>query len=153
MAEQNSRGVRIGVDVGSVRVGVAASDPDGMLATPVATLRRERAGADLDELAGIVVEYGAVEIAVGLPRHLRGHDGAAVSAARDYAGRLTGRLERLGAAVPVVFVDERLTSVTANRQLAERGVRARQRRSVVDQLAAVAILQARLDALRAGEQR
>lgn len=150
MAEQNSRGVRVGVDVGSVRVGVAASDPDGLLATPVVTLRRERAGADLDALAELIVEYGAVEIVVGLPRTLRGQDGKAVAAARDYATRLTRTLERVGAPVPLVFVDERLTSVTANRQLAERGVRSRHRRSVVDQAAAVAILQARLDALRTG---
>lgn len=138
-------GVRVGIDVGSVRVGVALSDPHGILATPVATLSRDPAGTDLDALAALIVENEVVEIVVGLPRTLRGTDGAAVTVARDYASALAQRV----AAVPMVFVDERLTSVTANRVLADRGMNSRARRPVVDQLAAVAILQSRLDALAA----
>lgn len=141
----SSKGVRLGVDVGSVRVGVAMSDPHGILATPVTTLRRDRAGADLDALAALIVEFEVVEVVVGLPRTLRGADGAAVTAAREYATALATRID----AVPLVFVDERMTSVTANRMLADRGINSRSRREIVDQAAAVTILQTRLDALAA----
>jgi putative Holliday junction resolvase len=135
--------VRIGVDVGSVRVGVALSDPDGILATPVATLARDaKGGADLDALAALVAEHGAVEVVVGHPRHLSGAAGAAAREAEAYADALR---ERLG--VPVRLVDERLTTVTATRTLAGRGVRGKAQRAVVDQAAAVAILQSALDAL------
>ncbi len=131
--------MRIGVDVGSVRVGVAVSDPDGILATPVATL--DRAGS-LDALAALVAERDAVEVVVGHPRHLSGAAGAAAAEAEAYAAALR---ERVG--VPVTLVDERLTTVTATRTLAERGVRGKAQRAVVDQAAAVAILQSALDAL------
>lgn len=139
------KGVRLGVDVGSVRVGVAMSDPHGILATPVTTLRRDSAGADLQALAALIAEHEVVEVVVGLPKTLRGADGAAVTAARDYAAALAARI----GAVPLVFVDERMTSVTANRMLADRGVNSRSRREIVDQAAAVAILQTRLDAVAA----
>ncbi len=139
------RGVRLGVDVGTVRVGVAVSDPDGVLATPVVTLARDEDTArDLDELAALVDERRVVEVAVGLPRTLRGTDGSAARAARAYAAALRERI----APVSVVLVDERLTSVHANRVLADRRVPGRARRAVVDQIAAVAILQTRLDRLR-----
>lgn len=139
------RGVRLGVDVGSVRVGVAISDPDGILATPVDTLARdERDQTDIDELSALVAERTVVEVVVGLPRTLRGADGSAAAAARAYAAALADRI----APIPIVFVDERLSSVTANRVLYEQKVPGRARRAVVDQLAAVTILQARLDELR-----
>jgi putative Holliday junction resolvase len=140
------RGVRLAVDVGTVRVGVAVSDPDGILATPVATLARDTDSAgDIDEISALVAARGAVEVVVGLPRTLRGRDGTSAQAARRYAADLAQRI----APVPVVLVDERMTSVTANRILAERRVPGRSRRAVVDQLAAVEILQSRLDELRA----
>jgi putative Holliday junction resolvase len=139
------KGVRIGVDVGSVRVGVAVSDADGILATPVETLARDVArGTDLDALAALVRERGAVEVVVGHPRHLSGAAGAAAREAESYAAALRPRVEP----VPVRLVDERLTTVTATRTLAERGVRGKAQRAVVDQAAAVAILQSALDALR-----
>ena len=132
----------LGVDVGTVRVGVARSDPRGTLATPVATLRRDSAGdADLAELAGLVREHGVVGVVVGLPVTLAGREGASAAMARDYAQRLSGMIDP----VPVELVDERLTTVTAERRLAQRGVRARARRAVVDQAAAVEILQHWLD--------
>lgn len=140
------RGVRIGVDVGRVRVGVAASDPDGLLATPVVTLRHDpRTMRDLDELAALVRDRRAVEVVVGLPRTLDGREGPAVRMARSYAAALAERV----APVPVRLVDERLTTVSAERVLGERGLRGRARRAVVDQEAAVQILQADLDARRA----
>lgn len=146
-AGDSRSGVRLGVDVGSVRVGVAISDPHGILATPVSTLARDvERNSDLERLAELATEHAVVEIVVGLPRTLRGADGLAVEAARTYGAELARRV----APVPVVYVDERLTSVTANRVLAERGVRSKARRSVVDQVAAVQILQSRLDALAGG---
>lgn len=139
------RGVRLGVDVGTVRVGVAVSDPDGILATPVVTLARDAEhGRDLDEIVTLVAERGVVEVVVGLPRTLRGRDGTSAQAAREYAAALSPRI----APVPVVLVDERLTSVKANRILAEQRVPGRSRRAVVDQIAAVEILQTRLEAVR-----
>jgi putative Holliday junction resolvase len=140
-------GVRLGVDVGRVRVGVAASDPDGVLATPVVTLRRD--GSDVDALAALVAERGVVEVVVGLPVGLSGREGAAATAARAYADELAHRITT----VAVRLVDERFTTVVAERALragARRGG-ARARRTVVDQQAAVVILQAALDAARAGE--
>ncbi|WP_322098442.1 Holliday junction resolvase RuvX [Nakamurella alba] len=139
------RGVRLGVDVGTVRVGVAISDPHGILATPVSTLARDvAAGSDLDQLVRLVSDHDVVEVVVGLPRTLRGTAGPAEAAARAYADQLAGRI----APVPVVLVDERMTSVVANRSLAESGVKGRARRAVVDQAAAVGILQTHLDRLR-----
>lgn len=149
-------GVRVGVDVGTVRVGVALSDPSGLLAMPHATLARRwpdadadadagaGAGTDADDVSEIVAlsaEREAVEVIVGLPRSLDGSEGAAARAARTYAGELARRLAPVG----VRLVDERLTSVAAHRSLRESGVSGRRQRSVVDQAAAVLILQAALD--------
>jgi putative Holliday junction resolvase len=134
------------VDVGEVRIGVALSDPDGILATPLVTLSRDRSGGrDLDELAAMVAEHKVVEVVVGLPRTLAGWEGPAARAAADYASALA---RRLGSRVPVRLTDERLTTVSATRMLAERGVRGRRQRAVVDQAAAVEILQGWLDARR-----
>jgi putative Holliday junction resolvase len=136
------KGVRIGVDVGTVRVGVAASDPDGVLASPVVTLTRDpRTGRDLDELAEIVRDRSAVEVVIGLPRHLSGREGASVQMARQYADELADRI----APVPIRLVDERLTTVTAGRSLRASGVRGKASRAVIDQAAAVALLQSALE--------
>jgi putative Holliday junction resolvase len=140
------RGVRIGVDVGSVRVGVARSDPSGLVATPVETVRRAAGtAADVDRIAAIVAEEEAFEVVVGLPRTLRGEEGSAAQAARQYATAIAERV----APVPVRLVDERLSTVSAHRTLREAGVRGRRQRPVVDQVAAVVILQSALDAERA----
>jgi putative holliday junction resolvase len=138
-------GVRIGVDVGTVRVGVAACDPGGLLASPLTTLARDlRGGADLDKLARLVAEREAVEVVVGLPRSLSGRSGPAARAAREYAESLAERIEP----VPVRLSDERLTTVAATRRLAEAGTRGRKGRQVVDRSAAVLILQGWLDTAR-----
>jgi len=144
------KGVRLGVDVGTVRVGVAMSDPHGVLATPVTTLARNTVdGSDLKALIALVEEHEVVEVVVGLPKTLRGSDGPAVTAARSYGAALAAAI----APVPVVYVDERLTTVSADRQLAEAGVRGRARRKVIDQVAATRILQNRLDNLAGGRGR
>jgi putative Holliday junction resolvase len=144
------QGVRLGVDVGAVRVGVALSDPAGILATPLITLRRDpEKDADIAELARIVADREVVEVIVGLPRMLSGRKGPAAIAAEDYAARLTTQV----VPVPVRLFDERLTTVIATRVLADRGVRGKRQRAVVDQAAAVAILQSWLDAERSAEGR
>lgn len=142
-------GVRIGVDVGSVRVGTAVSDPDGLMAAPLETLpRRPGSTADVDRLAELVAERAAAEVVVGLPRSLSGAEGPAARAVREYAGLLAARV----APVPVRLVDERMTTVSATRELRAAGVRGRKGRAVVDQAAAAVILQSALDIER-GTQR
>jgi putative Holliday junction resolvase len=135
-------GVWIGVDVGAVRVGVARSDPRGVLAVPVATLKRDaRTSTDIAELVALVAEYEAVGVVVGLPRTLAGREGPAVSAAREYGSALAERI----APIPVSYADERMTTVVAQRNLTRSGVRGRAKRARVDQAAAVEILQSFLD--------
>jgi len=138
------RGRRLGVDVGTVRIGVAVSDPDGILATPVETVRRERTGKHLRRLAALVDEFGVVEVIVGLPRTLADRSGTAAQDAVAVADALGARI----APVPVRLADERLTTVAAQRSLREAGVRAKAQRGVIDQAAAVGILQGWLDQRR-----
>ncbi|CRK58082.1 Putative Holliday junction resolvase YggF [Alloactinosynnema sp. L-07] len=137
------RGRRLAVDVGSVRVGVALSDPAPVLATPLVTLSRdERSGSDLDRLSELVAEHEVVEVVVGLPRTLAARHGTAAEGALAYATELARRV----APVPVRLADERLTTVSASRMLSQQGVRGKRQRAVVDQAAAVEILQTWLDA-------
>jgi len=132
--------------VGSVRVGVALSDPDGVLAAPLVTLPRDEAGGtDLERLVALVAEHDVVEVVVGLPRTLADRHGPAADAARAYADALVASLP---AGVPVTLQDERFSTVTAGRMLTQQGVRGRRQRQVIDQAAAVEILQGRLDARR-----
>ncbi|GLE53062.1 putative pre-16S rRNA nuclease, partial [Mycobacterium montefiorense] len=138
------RGRRLGVDVGSVRIGVASSDPDGILATPVETVRRDRSGKHLRRLAELVTELEVVEVIVGLPRTLADRTGPSALDAIEMAEALAQRV----APTPVRLADERLTTVSAQRSLREAGVRARQQRAMIDQAAAVAILQSWLDQRR-----
>jgi len=139
------RGRRIGIDVGSVRIGVASCDPDGILATPVETVPRSKDrgldAPDVRRIVGIVREYEAVEVIVGLPQTLRGEPGKAAKLASEFARRLRRSMPD----VPVRLADERFTTVTAARALRESGVSARGARPVIDQAAAVAILQGWLD--------
>ncbi len=138
-------GRRLGIDVGTVRIGVASSDPDGILATPVETVRRERSGRHLRRLAALVAEMHAVEVVVGLPRTLADRIGPSAVDAIELAEALAGRI----APIPVRLADERLTTVSAQRSLRQAGVRAKGQRRVIDQAAAVAILQGWLDERRA----
>ncbi|AFM17154.1 RNAse H-fold protein YqgF [Mycolicibacterium chubuense NBB4] len=140
------RGRRLGVDVGTVRIGVAISDPDAILATPVETVARDRrTEKHLRRLVALVDEYQAVEVVVGLPRTLADRAGASARDAVEVADRLAERISP----VPVRLTDERFTTLTAQRSLREAGVRARGQRSVIDQAAAVGILQNWLDQRRA----
>ncbi|MFG1948972.1 Holliday junction resolvase RuvX [Nonomuraea sp. NPDC048826] len=139
-------GTRLGVDVGSVRIGVARSDPSGMLATPVETVQRGK--GDLDRIAAIADEYEAIEVVVGLPKSLSGRQGPAATLAREFAVLLAARL----APTPVRLFDERLTTVAAQHGLRASGVRAKKQRGVIDQAAAVVLLQDALDSERATER-
>jgi putative Holliday junction resolvase len=135
------RGVRLAVDVGSVRLGVARSDPGGVLATPVAVVAAgPGAGDDLARLA-----VGAIEVIVGLPVSLSGREGRAAAGARAFAAGLAERL----APIPVRLVDERFTTAAAHQALRRGGKDSRARRQVVDAAAAATLLQAALDSERA----
>ncbi|HET6653443.1 MAG TPA: Holliday junction resolvase RuvX [Nocardioides sp.] len=135
-------GVRLGVDVGDVRIGVARSDPAGLIATPVETVAR--GAGDLARLRALVDAEAAVEVVVGLPRSLSGGEGPAAAKVRDFAARLADAV----APVPVRLCDERLSTVSAESVLRERGKKGKKRRAVVDQAAAVVILQNALETER-----
>jgi putative Holliday junction resolvase len=131
-------GIRIGIDVGRARVGVARSDRGGLLATPVETLARD--SGTIAALAALIAELEPLEIVVGLPLSLSGADTASTTDARDFAIALAE-----AAGVPVRLVDERLTTVLAQRALHDAGRRTKGSRPVIDQVAAVIILQSALD--------
>jgi putative holliday junction resolvase len=136
------RGVRIGVDVGDVRIGVARSDPSGLIATPLETVSRGQ--GDLARLRALAVEEDALEVVVGLPRSLSGGEGPAAAKVRAFARRLAGAVRPL----PVRLCDERLSTVSAEAVLREQGRKGQRRRAVVDQAAAVVILQNALETER-----
>jgi putative Holliday junction resolvase len=138
------RGRRLGVDVGDARIGVASCDPDGILATPVETVPGRDVPAALRRLAAIVAEYEPIEVVVGLPRSLNGTEGPAAAKVRAFALDVA----KIITPVPVRLVDERMTTVTAAQGLRASGVKAKKGRSVVDQAAAVIILQSALETER-----
>jgi putative Holliday junction resolvase len=133
----------LAVDVGSVRIGVAASDPEGLLAVPVTTV--PRGAGDLDALAALGAERHVVGYVVGLPRTLSGTEGPAAQECRRFAEALA----RSVAPVPVTLVDERMTTAAATTALRGAGMSSRSSRAVVDQVAAAGLLQGALDSRRA----
>lgn len=137
------RGVRVALDIGDARIGVASSDPYGILATPVETVRR--GPGDLDRIASLVSDLEAFEIVIGLPRSLSGGEGPAAVRIREVAAQVADKVAGRISGTAVRLVDERFTTVTAERMLAERGKKGSKRRAVVDQAAAVVILQHALD--------
>jgi putative holliday junction resolvase len=136
------QGVRLAVDPGSVRIGVARSDRSGIIATPMTVVRRGR--GDLDALASLAAAEEAIEILVGLPRSLTGQEGAAAATARRFATVLASRV----APLPVRLVDERFTTATAHAALRASGHDSRARRQSVDSAAAAVLLEAALEAER-----
>lgn len=142
-ASTMNRLVRMGIDVGDARVGIAASDPDGLLATPCETANREGAAR---RVQSIVTERGAERLYVGLPRSLRGEEGAAAKKARAFVEELVALPEvENEPEYDVYFVDERFTTVSAHSALSTSGRKTKDHKSVVDQVAAVMILQSALD--------
>lgn len=134
-------GRRLGVDVGRARIGVAVCDRDGLLATPVETVPRDDA-TDVRRIADLADEYDVLEIVVGLPLSMSGGDTPSTADAREFAARLAEHR-------PVRLVDERLSTVTAQRGLHQAGRNTKKSRAVIDQAAAVIILQHALDHERA----
>jgi len=132
----------VGVDLGSVRIGVAIAPADAAVAVPYEVLERsgERA-RDHEALAGMVAEVGAEVVVIGLPTSLDGGEGPAAVGVRAEAGEIAAALD-----VPVVLHDERYTTVSAERILSEQGLRGPARRKVIDKVAAAVILQSWLDA-------
>ena len=132
----------LGLDLGQSRIGVAISDPDRRVAVPLGTVRTG-APEDVKAIAAMVKEQGIAAIVVGQPLSLSGRKGEAADHAEKFAQALRDFLK-----LPVFLQDERLTTVEADRQLADAGLRGRERRRVVDQTAATLILQAYLDRTR-----
>lgn len=132
------RGVRLGIDVGKARVGVARCDPDGMLAVPVETVPRSE--ESIERLAELAAEYEPIEFVVGLPVNLQGADTPSTSDARAFAAALQNRT-----GTPVRLVDERLSTVSAHAALRSSGRNQKNSRSIVDQVAAVVLLQQAID--------
>jgi putative holliday junction resolvase len=138
------RGRRLAIDVGDARIGVASCDPDGILATPVETVPGRDAPAAHRRLRQLVTEYEPVEVLIGLPRSLNGGEGPAAAKVRTFAQEVARGVDP----VPVRLVDERMSTVTASQGLRASGVKSKKGRSVIDQLAAVVILQSALETER-----
>ncbi|UFU04636.1 Holliday junction resolvase RuvX [Ruania suaedae] len=136
--------MRLAIDVGSVRIGVARCDPHGILSSPVRTVARSAQEDGVRELTALVAEYEPIEVVVGLPRSLDGGEGPAARSVRAYCVALVRAIRP----IPVRLVDERLTTVTAHQVLHQAGRKSKRHREVVDQVAAVTILEAALDAER-----
>lgn len=138
------RGVRLAIDWGKARIGVAASDRDAILAFPVETV--QTANRPMQRLAEIVAEYEPVEVIMGLPVALNGTEQLAAQDVRNAGHELAEAISP----IPVRWIDERMTTRTAARALHEAGRSARKQRSVIDQAAAVAILGHVLEQVRSG---
>lgn len=132
------RGTRLGVDVGKARVGVARCDPDGMLAVPIETVPRSDVAAK--RVAELADEYSAFEILVGLPISLAGGETASTADARAFAAEIAALAD-----LPIRLVDERLSTVTAHTALRQSGRSQKSSRRIVDQIAAVVLLQQAID--------
>jgi putative pre-16S rRNA nuclease len=133
----------LGLDVGSKRIGIAVSDPLGITAQGLETLQRQNKRLDFERLAQVVRDYGVGEIVVGFPLRMSGVEGIQAEKMHRFADELR---ERVG--LPVHLWDERLTSAEANRLLRETDMSILRRRQVVDQMAAVLILQSWMERQR-----
>lgn len=139
------RGVRLACDVGAVRIGVATCDPDGVLCTPLPAV--PAGDAAFDTIAALVADLGAIEVVVGLPIRMDGTQGSAAAHVREWAEHLAERIP-----VPCVLVDERLSTVQAQRSLHAQGLDTRASRPLIDSAAAAVILEAHLSQQRRQEQ-
>jgi len=128
-------GRRIAFDYGDVRIGVAVCDPDGILATPLTTLQSKDPSLK-KQIAELIDEYEPAKIYVGQPKLLSGEDGSAVAKVLVFTEMLTSNFD-----IPVILVDERLSTVSAAKKLRESGINAKDARSLIDAAAAVAILE------------
>lgn len=126
----------LGLDVGSRRIGVAVSDPLGITAQGLPTIQRQNKRLDFEKLEAVIREYQVTQIVVGLPLRMSGQEGVQAEKMQAFAEELRKRF-----GIPVHLWDERLTSAQANRLLRETEMSIKRRGEVVDQMAAVLILQ------------
>ncbi|TXD39890.1 Holliday junction resolvase RuvX [Lujinxingia vulgaris] len=146
-------GRMLGVDVGTRRVGVAASDPLGTMAMPVETIEVRRVTGAAQRLVELVAQYEAGVVVVGWPLDMRGREGVAVDRVRTFMGAFEKALVREGRQVEVVRWDERLTTTAAERSLIKADVSRQRRKEAIDQVAACHILQGYMDRLRIEAER
>lgn len=139
---------RLALDIGTVRIGIAVSDPLGLLASPHSVLERTTVGEDLSHLAEIVSRFEVGEVIIGLPVRTTGEEGPEAEATREFAKRL-----RAMCGIPVTLVDERMTTQQANRVLIDADLSRRRRKRTVDKVAAAILLQSYLDSLGGGAAR
>jgi len=132
------RGRRVAFDYGDARIGVAICDPDGILATPLPFLD-SRHPKLINHIAELFAEYEPIAIYVGEPKHLSGTEGVAVAKVREFAAILQERFS-----LPLIFIDERLSTVDAQRRLKDAGKNSRDSKLLIDSMAAVAILESGL---------
>ncbi len=137
------RGARIGIDAGSVRIGIAASDPDGLMAFPVETV--QQGDSAIDRLCQIIGEYAAPCVYVGSPMSMSGKETASTALAHTLANHLLLALTERAQTADIFLIDERLSTVSATTHLRESGRNSRSSRSVIDQAAATVILEHALD--------
>jgi len=129
------RGRRIAFDYGDVRTGVALCDPDGILSSPLSVLD-SKSRDFLEQISALIAEHEPIRIFVGLPMNMSGSKGESAEKAENFAQSLQSITD-----LPIVFVDERLSTVSAQKKLKEAGVSMRDSKSVIDAMAAVAILE------------
>ena len=139
------RGALIGLDLGTKTIGVAASDPDRRLATPVETIARKRFGLDADRILALAGERRAVGFVLGLPVNMDGTEGPRAQSTRAFARSLAGRT-----GLPIALWDERLSTAAVERALIAADASRAKRKAVIDQHAAAYILQGALDRLARG---
>ena len=129
------RGRRIAFDYGDARIGVAICDPDGILATPLPFLDSKHPKL-INHIAELFAEYEPIAIYLGEPKLLSGNEGVAVAKVREFAAILQEKFS-----LPLIFIDERLSTVDAQRRLKEAGKNSRDSKVLIDSMAAVAILE------------
>lgn len=139
-------GRRLGLDVGTVRIGAAYSNREATLAMPLETIPRvtgfkDRDGSDIERILALIAEHDIVEVVVGLPRDLKGQGSSSVKHAKEIAFRIRRRMD-----IPVKMCDERLSTVVALNAIHASGKTEKATRAIIDQVAAVEILQTWLDA-------
>lgn len=138
----------LGLDLGEKTIGLALSDTSRSVATPMETLRRSKFSADAEKIEKVLAEHGVGAIVIGLPLNMDGSDGPSSQSARAFGRNLAARLT-----APIVFWDERLSTIAVTRALLDADASRRRRAEVVDKMAAAYILQGVLDRLRAMGQR
>ena len=138
----------LGLDLGEKTIGLALSDTSRSVATPMETLRRSKFSADAEKIEKVLAEHGVGAIVIGLPLNMDGSDGPSSQSARAFGRNLAARLT-----APIVFWDERLSTIAVTRALLDADASRRRRAEVVDKMAAAYILQGVLDRLQAMGQR